>query len=455
VLSVGDLETMLASGDVQVNTGSGKLARQVEDIVIAAGFNWASANSLTLDAHNSITFDKPVTDNGPAAVTLRTNDGGRGGVLYFGAKGSLSFTSTTNSLTINGATFTLENSIRTLASAMTTNPSGHFALSENYDADQDGVYSQIPIDVGFTGALQGLGNAISHLSINSLGKGGGLALIGSLNHNGVGTVSGLVLRALSIRCPGFRGCSAGGITTDAGVLFNDTVSGTFEGENASFGGLAWENFGSIISSNGHVTIREHGARYSSDAGIIGGLVAESGGTIECSYSTGSVSGAKHVGGLAGDNDGTIDQSFSTAVVKGSDEALVGGLIGYDIDGVLVSNSYATGAVSGGTGAYVGGFLGNDDESSVEYSYSTGAPTGGAGSMVGGFSGDAGNFGDSYWDTTTSGMNQGTGQGNDTGLTGLTTAQFQAALPTGFDPAIWAQRPKINGGLPYLIANPPP
>ena len=41
-----------------------------------------------------------------------------------------------------------------------------------------------------------------------------------------------------------------------------------------------------------------------------------------------------------------------------------------------------------------------------------------------------------------------------GITGLTTAQLQSGLPAGFDPSIWAESPNINGGLPYLITNPP-
>ena len=50
VLNVGDLTTMLASGSVSVNTGTGSLPAQVEDIIVAATFNWGSANALTLDA---------------------------------------------------------------------------------------------------------------------------------------------------------------------------------------------------------------------------------------------------------------------------------------------------------------------------------------------------------------------------------------------------------------------
>jgi hypothetical protein len=32
--------------------------------------------------------------------------------------------------------------------------------------------------------------------------------------------------------------------------------------------------------------------------------------------------------------------------------------------------------------------------------------------------------------------------------------LQSGLPAGFDPAIWAESANMNGGLPYLLANPP-
>ena len=37
---------------------------------------------------------------------------------------------------------------------------------------------------------------------------------------------------------------------------------------------------------------------------------------------------------------------------------------------------------------------------------------------------------------------------------LTIAQLKAALPEGFDPNDWGQDAKVNGGYPYLHANPP-
>ena len=60
--------------------------------------------------------------------------------------------------------------------------------------------------------------------------------------------------------------------------------------------------------------------------------------------------------------------------------------------------------------------------------------------------------------TTSGF-PGPGQGagtpaDDPGITGLTTAQLQSGLPAGFSRSIWGQNPDINGGLPYLLNNPP-
>ena len=82
---------------------------------------------------------------------------------------------------------------------------------------------------------------------------------------------------------------------------------------------------------------------------------------------------------------------------------------------------------------------------------------GDGGLIGGFIGqdEGGEFTDCYWDTTTSRRAQGTGEGNISGITGLTTKQLKSGLPAGFDPTIWAEDPKINNGFPYLVTNPPP
>src|SRR5436853_2687270 len=54
VLNVTDLENLLGSGNATVTTtGAGV---QANNIHIAAAFSWSAANSLTLDAYQSITF---------------------------------------------------------------------------------------------------------------------------------------------------------------------------------------------------------------------------------------------------------------------------------------------------------------------------------------------------------------------------------------------------------------
>jgi hypothetical protein len=128
------------------------------------------------------------------------------------------------------------------------------------------------------------------------------------------------------------------------------------------------------------------------------------------------------------------------------------LVGY---GNTVWDSYATGSATGGDNSSVGGFVGSIDQDMAR-SYSLGGASGGIDSRVGGFAGYD-SYGDSadYWDLDTSGLSEGCGQGNCTGITSLTDAQLKSGLPAGFDPAVWGQNASINNGYPYLLANPPP
>jgi methionine salvage enolase-phosphatase E1 len=154
--------------------------------------------------------------------------------------------------------------------------------------------------------------------------------------------------------------------------------------------------------------------------------------------------------------GAIDSSFATGAVSGE---TAGGLAG--LSGHPITHSYATGAVS--AALYGGGLLGVNEATqalNVSQVYSTGsvAQTGTFGGLIGQDQVHSGNISDAYWDETTSGVtnsSQGAGTpANDPGIAGLSNTQLTSALPTGFDPAIWAQSPSINNGLPYLIANPP-
>ena len=130
----------------------------------------------------------------------------------------------------------------------------------------------------------------------------------------------------------------------------------------------------------------------------------------------------------------------------------------------VENCYATdGALEAGGGyADVGGLIGTN-ASTVTSSYSIGSPAAGPNSDIGGLigydtGGEKGEVKNTYWDTTTSGitnLSQGAGNvANDPGIEGKTTTELTTALPKGFNHSIWAENPKINNGLPYLINNPP-
>jgi hypothetical protein len=455
VLNATDLANMLASGNVQVNTGSGGLAK---DIVIDAAFTWANGSSLSLDAWNSIAFERPVAVNGTGAVSLTTNDGGSNGVLDFGDTGSLSFLGTANSLTINGAAYTLIDSVEALQNAVFGYPSGNFALSTNYDASQDGTYSAAPIGA-FEGTLEGLGNAISNLKV-SVGT-GDAGFFGNLDG------SARDLRLVKVDISGTVS-EIGGLTTYLdGTLYGDSISGVIHAKGYGIvGGLAaWMYGKSITDCKSSATILAGGHSE------VGGLAGYFGGTITNSSATGAIKlgSSSTGGGLVGYSTGSIVSSFATGNITAGQTSTLGGLVGRadKASTSLISNAYALGSVAGGSGSQVGGLIGysslESNQGSAATSYATGvvsAPGGSVGGLVGSdkFAGKCGCFSDLYWDMTTSGItNPGQGAGNtnnDPGLTGLTTQQLQAGLPQGFDPAIWAETPKINNGLPYLINNPP-
>src|SRR5436190_20373187 len=161
VLNVNDVTTILAAGDLKITTGSGAL-----DIHVKAPFSWANTSRLTLDAMRSITIDKAVVVAGTGALTLVTNDGGTGGDYWFDKGASVSLWDTSSSLVINGQSFTLVKDIASLAADIASNPSGDFALANDYDASAD-YYSDYPVATDFQGTFDGLGHTNSDLYISS------------------------------------------------------------------------------------------------------------------------------------------------------------------------------------------------------------------------------------------------------------------------------------------------
>jgi hypothetical protein len=428
VLNVSDLANMLASGNVAVKTGS--LAK---DIDVDQPLQWTSTARLTLDAQQSVTMKKQITIAGQGALTITTNDGGKNGeFIIVPEHGSVQFWDLSSSLIIDGQSYTLVDDVKTLASDIAVNPSGAYALAQNYDASSDGTYSASPIDITFKGELEGLGNTISHLTIKFQG-GIDVGLFRS-----VGSKSRVEdVRVANAELDGTVGASWGGTGLLAGSSYgqvkNSIASGSIRlpgGENELAGGLVGGNFGTISSCSTEVSIRMDGD------GSAGGLAAFNEGTIERSRSSGHLLewAGNGPGGLVGTNRGSIINSYSFARVVLRTAEYYGELVGENDAPGTIFDSYAAGLV---------GTTRKDE----------GVP----GGIVGFDATEAGSISNTYWDLDTGVANASAGAGNvknDPGITGLTTAQLQAGLPAGFDPKIWGSNPNINNGYPYLLANLP-
>ncbi|MDQ2859470.1 MAG: hypothetical protein M3T55_01820 [Pseudomonadota bacterium] len=320
-------------------------------------------------------------------------------MFSIGGKGHVTFASVSSPLTINSQAYMLVNSVTALATAATSNPTGLFALAESDDASQDGVFAGSPIN-SFSGTFDGLGNSITRLHIGfSSGHNNVTGLFGQIDS---ATIQHVHLIKIDIH---EKQSNVGGLVgvSYRSFLYQDSVAGSITATNFSY-----------------------------------------------------------VGGLVGQNNlSLLSESFADVAISAGSESVAGGLAGANI-GSVVSNSYATGSIAG-TPASVGGLIGAVDCaccghcSQVSTSYSTGAVSAQPGGALGGLIGTLSQtvVSNNYWDTTTSGTDNGVGSGNAESITGLTTAQLRSGLPVGFDPAIWTESPIINDGLPYLIDNPPP
>lgn len=425
---VGDMDygTTNVGGTLNVSATNGGEGGNIDilanTININSGLNWNSNNTLTLSATNNINLNAPIAVTGAGSLVLSYSP--TGDLNFTG--GNISFTNvvdgaTQGSLTINTQPYTLANSISQLATGITSIPNGFYALANNYDASGDGTYSSTPVS-NFSGTFNGLGNAISELTIETndqyAGLFGQVGLTGKIMNLGLngGSVTGTRIGTATmdtsgnlvdfVNIGGLIGYNLGTITnvystgsvTAMGdfsfigglIGFNDIggsvtnahTSGSIAGviPHSTSGGLVGVNRGSI--TNTHATGSVAGGIYSA------GLVGANFGTITNSYATGTVTGTStgfsFVGGLVSGNIGTIINSYATGAVTGGDYAFVGGLAGLNTN--TITNSRAEGEVTGGDYAYVGGLVGFNDSGIITNSFATGVATGGdeasVGSLVG-------------------------------------------------------------------------
>ena len=463
ILSVATLEAALATSSVKVTTGgSGSTGSQEGNISVVDPLTWSSGNMLQLEANNSIIIDAPISITGHGGLQLTTNIGTTdNGTVNFLAP--VTFANTSSLMEVNGVTFTLVNSISTLASDITNNASGNYALANSINASGK-TYTLSPISSGFAGTLEGLGNSISNFKIDDTTEDTDVAFFDSIDTGGTvrdlnfvnptvttkdAQSSAAVLTFINEGTVSFVNVTGGSVTRGK--------SGTNGTSQTFVGGLIDVNEGGrVLNSAASDTVTAE-TPSNPNATVIGGLVGgnDSGGVVNYSSASGAVTGGANTvaGGLVGANQSTggflgfsISDSYATgnvAITNGT----AGGFIGVNQTGGILQ-SYATGSVKTGTGASAaGGFIG-ENQGTIASAYSLGAVTGGSETVAGGFAGEISSAGiveqvystgkaqsggtlagfagsnsgtveSSYFDTTTSGTSPAT-----TGVVGLTTAQMR-------------------------------
>jgi filamentous hemagglutinin family protein len=406
-------------------------ANSLGDIIVASAITWSSSTTLTLDAYGSVDVNAHIASTAGGNVILRAdNSGTDAGTVVFNAdlgristSGAVSIfynpannpgngtintssytTPTSYSAYVTGGTLTsymLVNNVYDLQNIQ-NNLTGTYALGTNIDAsatanwNSNGNIGFLPIgnlQNEFTGSLNGQGFAINNLTINPNSSVAYIGLFGAIGHGG--SVENLGISNISLTATNWAG----------------------SGDYAHVGALAGLNQGTISNSYATGTI-----------------------TSESQYGT-----APDTGGLVGTNEGSISQSYASVNITESSPGgslYLGGLVGWNEAGA-VTQSYATGTVTNTVDqdAWVGGLIGNNT-GTVSQSYSSGLVSG-LGNLGGLIGTSNGNVTLSYWDTDTSHLSV-----SAAGIP-LTTAQFQAGLPGGFDATAWGLD-GINNGLPYLL-----
>ena len=407
VLNVKDLQRLLrTNSQVSVNAGV------AHDMAFDAPLTWSNANALSLTARGPILVNKTITVAGHAAVNIQSKD------MVFAPKASLKFWDLTNPLTINGNLYMLFGDYYWLAMY----GAQYSALAGDIDNHYEYYLQLFPRYSDYV--LDGLGHTISNIDVSNSGAAG---LIGT----NTGTIRNLALKNVVVNVSTPSGFVTG---TNNGVIDHVSVSGTMDTQYW-VGGIAGFNGTQGVITNSRARVKIKAIGYG-----IGGLVGQNNGFIANSFAEGEIKSrfgyCCGVGGLVGLNakGGKIRNGYSLVrLSKMSDDVRYGGLIGWSMQNSSVENSYAAGKTEPArrSGGLPGGVVG----------YVEDYPT----------------FLNTYWDLDKGVHNphQGAGSNRDQqGLTGLSDAQLKSALPTGFDPTIWAQSASINNGYPYLLANPP-
>ncbi|MHB1949063.1 MAG: two-partner secretion domain-containing protein, partial [Gammaproteobacteria bacterium] len=445
VLTVGDLQNLLATNNVLVKTGSS--GTQAGDITIAANtaISWSTANSLTLSAYHDVIFGtgSSISNSAGASLTIRADNTGTGsGTITFpdsstyvtmsGGTGVVNFYYNPSSYTTptdfssnvsvsSGGQFNAWMLVNTVTNLQNIASTGQYALGTNIDASATSSWNNgsgfIPISE-FKGQFDGLNHTISNLTIANSSSNTGLF---GLVDDSAASISNVILSNPNITgtdtTPGVATGALIGEMTDGSVSNVAVIGGTVNGQSY-VGGV----IGSVQGLNSAISISQASSSATvngiapSFSQYIGGVIGSAVGNVAISnaYSTGDVnvssSSSTAVGGLIGYADGiSIQKSFSAGIVNAQNSAAdVGGFIGemdLNYSGVSITDSYSTSTVFGNLN--VGGFIGlSNGTNTLTNTYSIGDVNGVI--NVGGFIGalDTGlnpptiTITNSFWNTDT-------------------------------------------------------
>ena len=242
--------------------------------------------------------------------------------------------------------------------------------------------------VPFLGRLDGAGFTIDSLYIN---------LPADINIGLFGKTGDTIITSLNIINANITGRNNVGALvghSKRSIITHATANGIIRGENSNTGALVGlQDDGLIDSSNstgeahaeeyvgglvgrqrGGLIISSHSSSKISGELIIGGLIGgQERGIVQFSYATGNVTGDDKIGGLIGyQEQGEVMASYSTGIVhrQGIQHTSVGGLIGGQNSGSIISYSYFAGNISANSAQAVGAMVGKhrDEVSEIRGSY---------------------------------------------------------------------------------------
>ena len=497
-----DVAATLAGTDFVIQTATMGSTGGNGDINVNDAVAWNAGTTLTLSAGRNININQSITAqnaDGKLALEYGQSTVNAGNTATYTIKAPINLQAGNNFSTKRGSDGTtveyqvitsLGNEGSTTGTdlqGMRGNLAGNYVLGANIDAsataawengagfkpvgvgDSGSYSSAIPVSGAntFSGIFDGLGHTIQNLTINRPAD-AYVGLFGAAS----GTLKNVGLTGGSFTGYWRVGALAGGTT---GSVSNTYATSNIKGQGQVGGLIGYADETSKVDSS-H-TAGNVGEVPNIQGWYMGGLVGYGVGTINNSYSSATVAGARSVGGLVGSTDqlSTIRNSYATGTINGSfqrgglnygglvgsNQGLIensfasgeitvraqymGGLTGYNTG--TINNSYASGQINLGMGT-IGGLVGKNAKNSlgetgtINNSYSTTVIVGGNAwdpSSIGGLVGiNDGTVTNSFWNTQTSRISA------PSAGVGLTTLQMQQAstfagwdmATTGGSTSVW-------------------